>query len=209
MRAMEGRKVVQQVLAVGETWEASKLNEHSNQYVDDLCQQLYDLWEHISMSGHIPPGAKTQVWHDLIQNGYLCILEGFSRVQGCSTEGRSLMSMDLAAYTVGMASRTVVEALQDSEGALPPTNVQVSRGRAYVDAFVKASYLPRDDLMEWIEQHYTEYPLKSCLSLVRSVATGRDVQELSETVKTMYRNCPAPDEKTATDAGEATDDTTK
>ncbi|KAJ1460356.1 hypothetical protein M885DRAFT_428957, partial [Pelagophyceae sp. CCMP2097] len=64
------------------------------------------------------------------------LVDGFARVvcDGCSTEGRALMSMDL---------QVMQYSLDKVRRARPP------RAAPYVNAFIKSTYLPEADLDEW------------------------------------------------------------
>ena len=44
---------------------------------------------------YFPPQVKIAIWTEIVQAAMGSLLEGFARVERCSTEGRSLMSMDL------------------------------------------------------------------------------------------------------------------
>lgn len=68
----------------------------------------------------------TETWDSLVESGFLSLLEGFSKVYDCSTEGRALMSMDLSSYFT----------------ALPQASPK--RGMHYVDMYVKVFYFPEE-----------------------------------------------------------------
>jgi hypothetical protein len=87
-------------------------------------------------------GAIENVWKNVVTGGYMILLDGFSRVPFCSTEGRALMSMDLASYSSGTSRREVSERLEGHAGASPPPIITTDRGMAYVDTCVKVFYFP-------------------------------------------------------------------
>jgi hypothetical protein len=164
-RAIMGRRVVTDVSLLGSTWEAPILSEYTNDYVDDLCDRCAMLWQFMSTSGKLPLGVRISTWEQVVEAGFLAMLEGFARVPYCSTEGRSLMSMDLGAFASGVSPRSIVERLDDDDIGKPPS-VMPTRGRQYVDTYVKAFYLPDEDVMKWIASNHQEYHLNHCLSLV-------------------------------------------
>eukprot|EP00593_Proboscia_inermis_P014039 CAMPEP_0171307578 /NCGR_PEP_ID=MMETSP0816-20121228/17592_1 /TAXON_ID=420281 /ORGANISM="Proboscia inermis, Strain CCAP1064/1" /LENGTH=100 /DNA_ID=CAMNT_0011789813 /DNA_START=402 /DNA_END=701 /DNA_ORIENTATION=- len=100
----------------------------------------------------------------------MTILHGFSLILTCSTEGRALMSMDLAAYSAGISSESVMERIlrrremkdlrenEESRACVSQMLVaspgdfvmDVQRaGMQHVDAYIKAFYFGEEDLMSW------------------------------------------------------------
>jgi hypothetical protein len=72
----------------------------------------------------------------------MTFLEGFSKVSSCSTEGRALMSMDVAAYSSDMSPRSLSERFSsDSKVSIPPYG-QPYRNATYVDTYIKMFYFP-------------------------------------------------------------------
>lgn len=128
-------------------------------------------------------------WNHILQASYMTLLHGFSLILTCSTEGRALMSMDLAAYSAGISSESVMErllrrremkALRENEEchacvsqilvASPGDFVMdVQReGMQHVDAYIKAFYFGEEDLMSWIDENCGSYKLGQSLALIMS-----------------------------------------
>lgn len=72
----------------------------------------------------------------------MAFLEGFSKVACCSTEGRSLMSMDVAAFSSEMSSRSIREKLSSELAVAVPSNIRPYRNAGYVDTYIKMFYFP-------------------------------------------------------------------
>ena len=53
---------------------------------------------------YFPPQVKVAIWTEIVQAAMGSLLEGFARIEKCSTEGRSLMSMDLQVSMDGWIS---------------------------------------------------------------------------------------------------------
>lgn len=72
----------------------------------------------------------------------MTLLEGFSKVPFCSTEGRSLMSMDVAAFSSEMGSRSLRERFSSDPKIMVPQNSTPYQNAAYVDTYIKMYYFP-------------------------------------------------------------------
>jgi len=93
----------------------------------------------------MPRAVLEVTWKHICEAGFLSLLEGFSRVPYCSTEGRSLMSMDLAAFSDGIDAASIIHRLEADElvGGTPPL-VSPERGMRYVDMYIKVFYYPEE-----------------------------------------------------------------
>ena len=198
MKAIMGRRVVSDVCMLVPQWEASRLNEQSNDYVDVLCGRCAVLWQFLSTSGKLPSSVRNYTWERLVAAGFLSILEGFARVPYCSTEGRSLMSMDLGAYHHGINPRSIMERIDDDGFDKPPA-VFPLRGRQYVDTFIKVFYFPDEDVLSWMATNHQNYHRNHFLSLIAE-GNGRprnaDQEALIHGVMNLYTSGNLCDVKT-------------
>lgn len=114
--------------------------------MDELCERYASIWRSLSSAeSSLPRGVLQTAWEHLIEGGFLSLLEGFSRVPFCSTEGRSLMSMDLASFSVGIAAASIVDRLGASKELIrPPPGVSPRRAMRYVDMYIKVFYYPEE-----------------------------------------------------------------
>lgn len=73
----------------------------------------------------------------------MVLLDAFAKVPFCSTEGRALMSMDLASYASGTQFRSIAAKLEGYPQATIVFNDFTSyRSMAYVDTYIKLFYFP-------------------------------------------------------------------
>jgi hypothetical protein len=91
-------------------------------------------------------------------------LEGFSKIYDCSTEGRALMSIDLATFSNNISKNNLAD--QMNPECLTPITVSPKFGMQYVDMYIKVFYFPPEDVIEWIRDHISEYHLTHLLTLV-------------------------------------------
>jgi hypothetical protein len=120
------------------------LHEQPNDYVEFICDfmalLLYNLTTATSM---LPLGILKTVWGDLVGGGYMVLLDAFAKVPFCSTEGRSLMSMDLASYASGTRFGSIASKLEGyPKTALVFPDFRSYRNMAYVDTYIKLFYFP-------------------------------------------------------------------
>lgn len=149
-----------QIVSIGSGWAESILKEQSNHYIDQLSDQYTALWTHLSHSQFKNMrGVLYDSWQSVVERGYLALLEGFAKIYECSTEGRALMSMDLATFSSNVnkhpsnSDQTGYIVSPNKKSVLQdPPLVKPVHGKEYVDMYIKIFYLPRDDVMQWIKQ---------------------------------------------------------
>lgn len=165
----------QKIVALGDVWAGSKIKEHCNTYIDQLSDRYLTLWDHLSTSSlAASEGILHDVWKHVLESGYLALLEGFAKVHNCSTEGRALMSIDLASFSSNINKRAITERFIETFGKkkdfVPPPPITNMRGMQYVDMYIKVFYFPQEDALKWIEENREEYHLAQLLSLVSNGA---------------------------------------
>lgn len=180
-------------MKVGSGWEEAKLNEHPSDYIEALCKRCACIWGGLTASKKkLPAGMLRSSWEDMISGGFLSLLEGFSKVPFCSTEGRALMSMDLASFAAGVNPTAVLEHLDFDEKCYAPPIVEPRHGMSYVDTYIKVFYYPEEDVMQWIRQNYQRYHLNHCLKLASNAfltadaSNGITADVALEAVKNIY-----------------------
>lgn len=100
------------------------------------------LWCSLYNAKKIPVGAIERVWTYVVEGAFASLLDGFSRIPMCSTEGRALMSMDLASLASAMRDNGLQERLKGHASVPKPPQVKTDRGMAYVDTYIKIFYYP-------------------------------------------------------------------
>jgi len=192
-RAVAGADVVKEIIKVGPGWKECKLHEFCNDYVEDLCERCSLTWGYLAVSAKLPPAAMKITWEHIVSTAYMSLLDGFSRVPFCSTEGRALMALDLASLASGLSPASVAERLESVVLANKPPSVNPDCNMRYVDTYIKVFYYPKDDVMDWIAEHHKSYKLNHALALAIASATGnpeqspeRTLVDLVEDVKSLY-----------------------
>ena len=158
-------------------WEEAKLHEQANAYVDTCCELCSLLWYSLIKRKNLPKAAMKGIWQKLVCSCYMAMLNGFARVPYCSTEGRALMSMDLATLTSGISPMAIVDRLIENHGdddVRPPPQISVPRGMAYADTFIKVFYFPPLDAYSWIEENHKEYHCMHSIALMAGTANFSD-----------------------------------
>jgi len=163
----------------GLSWDVQQLQESANGYIEEMVSRGGVLHSFLvseeNAGGSITPTRKSQLWNEFCQACMETLIEGFSRVKNCSTEGRALMSMDIQALHQGLT------ALEPARGA---------RSRVWADAYVKAFYYGEEDVVRWIEENHQSYQLRHIEALVRN-GVGKNTrrkrrQELLQRVNALY-----------------------
>jgi len=182
---------VRSVLDVGSQWRERELHEHPNEYVYDASERCALVWGYLCLSRKLPHSARAAVWERLVSGAYLSLLEGFARVVGGTTEGRSLMMLDLATFTAELDGASVTEKL-DARSIVaspppPPSAATGTRLDASVETYVKMTYFPKADAVAWIEESCGLYRLNHALGLAREIADDpEDLQQLGERIRRLY-----------------------
>lgn len=191
-RAVAGPQVVKEILTVGSKWEECKLHEYSNDYVEDLSYRCALIWGYMSASPKLPLSVMKDTWENIVSSSYRSLLDGYSRVQYCSTEGRSLMALDLATFAAGITPGSVSERLENIVLVNSPPSVNPECDHRYVESFLKVSYYPREDAIQWITENLANYKMNHSLSLMIAVVASDPEQGLAEAlenVKALYNAC--------------------
>jgi hypothetical protein len=191
-RALSPTEFVKAIVQVGAGWEESKLHEQPNDYVETLCERCCLIWGFVTASGKLPHHLASRMWERLQSASFLTLVEGFSRVNFCSTEGRALMALDLASVSSYFRPDAVLERLEGFDLSFASPRVSPLFGKQYVDMYVKVFYYPRDDQMEWIANNYESYRMDHVLALIFASSSSSngldDYTDLIERVKSHYTN---------------------
>jgi Protein of unknown function C-terminus (DUF2451) len=191
VKAISGLDVTKKIVTIGKGWEEHTFHEYANDYVEDLGDRCALIWGFLAASGKLPSEIITQAWGRLVCGCYLSLLEGFSRVPYCSTEGRALMTLDLASFSAMVDKTTVAETLESRGLSFKPPSAAPEYGMRYVDTYIKVSYYPKVDVMQWIEQNYERYRLIHVLALLNGDGIGnlvKKVHALYHQQEACYRN---------------------
>lgn len=119
--------------------------------------------------------VREQMWIELCQSAFDVVLEGYSKVRKCSAEGRAAMTMNVFALHDGLNSIHLC---------------RPSRGKHYIDNFLKAFYLSEDEMMNWIRDNYQAYPYRHVHSLLSqtmsSMLNSKKLRDAITTIDGLY-----------------------
>uniref|UniRef100_A0A6B2ECI9 Coiled-coil domain-containing protein 132 n=1 Tax=Phlebotomus kandelakii TaxID=1109342 RepID=A0A6B2ECI9_9DIPT len=134
-------------------WDINHVTVQHSPYIDSINRAIQTFamrLEELSKQTIVPKGY---VWDSMAHVLTHTLVEGFSNAKKCSTGGRALMQLDFTHFI------SLLELI---------SGLKHSTHQAYVDAYVKAYYLPKDLLEEWIREQKdsTEYSEKQLIGLV-------------------------------------------
>ncbi|XP_063543759.1 syndetin [Cydia strobilella] len=152
-------------------WDVKNVEVENSPYVDVITRkiQVFALrLENISKKVTLNLEVINSVWAMVSKFIVHLLVEGFSNATKCSNGGRGLMQLDYRQLFVKI----------EKNSGLKPVPYQ-----EYVDRYVKAYYLPRNELEEFIRERL-EYSNKHLLALVSCACENkRDRQELTAVIE--------------------------
>lgn len=100
---------------------------------------------------------------EICQAAFDTLMEGFfgGKIKKVSAEGRATMTMDIEALHSGL----------DAIHSCRPI-----RGKAYVDAVIKVTYVPEDEVLQWMTENWSQY--------AHNHLAGLAVQQMSSLIST-------------------------
>ncbi len=149
----------------GVQWANIKsIQTESNSYINQIMQLLrraLDILKKESDNGNsYPISIVSSMWDSMVSQAMDELLEAFANVKKCSTEGRALMSLDLAT-------------LHRSAHEIMPCGPLSVKAKTRVDSFIKAYYYDREsDILDWISQHRNDFLVHHCMSLMECSLYG-------------------------------------
>ncbi|XP_013147992.1 PREDICTED: syndetin [Papilio polytes] len=152
-------------------WDVKNVAVEHSPYVDMIIRkiQIFALrLENISSKVSLNREVLNSIWFMVSKFVVHLLVEGFSNATKCTNGGRGLMQLDY---------RQLFVKLEKISG-LKPIPYQ-----EYVDRYVKAYYLPRKGLEEFVQER-TEYSNKHLLALVTCACENkRDRQALTSLIE--------------------------
>lgn len=152
-------------------WDVKNVAVEHSPYVDMITRkiQVFALrLENVSAKVTLNLEVLNSIWSMVSKFIVHLLVEGFSNANKCSNGGRGLMQLDYRQLFVKM----------EKISGLKPVPYQ-----DYVDRYVKAYYLPRKGLEDFVRER-TEYSNKHLLALVASACENkRDRQALTAIVE--------------------------
>ena len=197
VNALSGKALMFQIICLGKVWQNSgSMQEESNDYVEQLCDLSALLWGYMSSSMKLPTLLLEYTWNEVVRSAFLLLLEGYSKIDNCSTEGRSLMSMDLATLSHGLTPQALKDEIEDDHPNIsPPPKACREEMMRYVDTYIKVFYFPNDEILNWVKDNAVDYHKDHCTSLVTSKAAGANDKKFmtqgNKSVIAIYSKLPS------------------
>ena len=122
--------VVSSIVNVGREggWEVDELSMEYNDYIDSALDRAAQVWEELAgRNCFLDDRLLETAWRGIVGAVYEGLLEGFGKVQTCSTEGRALMSMDLQYFSESVASNNLVDRYANLKRDCAPTGLNAQR----------------------------------------------------------------------------------
>lgn len=116
-----------------------------------------------------------QLWVDLCQCCFDVAIEGFSKVRKCSAEGRAAMTLDVLSLHEGLNSIHICR---------PP------HGKHYIENYLRSSYLPEEQLLQWVQQNWQSYAYRHIHGLLSqtlsSMISGKRFKDAIAMIDGLY-----------------------
>ncbi|ESO01150.1 hypothetical protein HELRODRAFT_82402, partial [Helobdella robusta] len=134
-------------------WDIKEIMSQHSTYVDAMLNEIKKFQlklSEFSKSFPIPTPVNDCLWEQVSRVCNQTLVEGFSAAKKCTNEGRALMMLDYQQFLIKFEKFTTLRPIP---------------GRDYVEGYIKAFYLPENQLETWIAER-KEYTPKQLLSLV-------------------------------------------
>jgi len=122
-------------------WDVNELTSRHHTYIDTLVSEIRDAIAVVGAHGALPLRIEGFVYREAMAYIMRVLVYGYSRIKRCTTEGRASMSLDLNVLRSQVAR------------IVPNNHLKVMPLWEYANDFVKAFYLPEDDLCKWVAEH--------------------------------------------------------
>lgn len=122
-------------------WDLDEILSQHNNYVDVILKQIKQLIADVE-SLHLMSLLKAKTLSTLLEQCIKLIMrmlvDGYSSVKKCSNEGRALMQLDFQQLVVKLEKMCNIRPIPDKD---------------YVEAYIKAFYMPDTSIEKWIKEH--------------------------------------------------------
>uniref|UniRef100_A0A336M7Z3 CSON013371 protein n=1 Tax=Culicoides sonorensis TaxID=179676 RepID=A0A336M7Z3_CULSO len=137
-------------------WDINQISSVHSSYIDSIHRSVQTFAMRLEEIHTLAPMPKDSLWDALAHVLTHMLVEGFSNAKKCSTGGRALMQLDFTHFT------SLFELIS---GKKFPEHQQ------YVEQYVKAYYLPKDLLEEFI-LNQSSYSPKQMTGLVNCTCSN-------------------------------------
>eukprot|EP01091_Cochliopodium_minus_P015510 TRINITY_DN5547_c0_g1_i1.p1 TRINITY_DN5547_c0_g1~~TRINITY_DN5547_c0_g1_i1.p1 ORF type:complete len:935 (+),score=271.87 TRINITY_DN5547_c0_g1_i1:16-2820(+) len=148
-------------------------NTYVNILINNFKQFKVTLIKIINREGTIKIATSTTLWVNTITKVMNTLVEGYSRVKKCSSDGRTLMLLDFKHFQTELDKISEMKHIPAAE---------------YVVGYIKA-LLDQNSLKQWIQVHYPQYSLNQLVSLVNlSDLARRDRSNLIQEIENLKKD---------------------
>ena len=122
-------------------WDLDEILSQHNNYVEVILKQMKQLIADVE-SLHLMSLLKAKTLSTLLEQCTNLIMrmlvDGYSSVKKCSNEGRALMQLDFQQLVIKLEKMCNIRPIPDKD---------------YVEAYIKAFYMPDSSIEKWIKEH--------------------------------------------------------
>mmetsp|Transcript_36959 Transcript_36959/g.104306 ORF Transcript_36959/g.104306 Transcript_36959/m.104306 type:complete len:1134 (-) Transcript_36959:234-3635(-) len=136
-------------------YDVTEVGCEQSPWVDAILGESRQFSEKLMVAG-VGPATLRLMWDKALDATAQTVLEGFSLVKRCTLEGRAGMSLDL---------QTLIKGLR----GVAPDVLEVQTNMRIVDNYIKAFYVPGEELVHWALTH-PEYTRTQLVNLVTCIA---------------------------------------
>lgn len=139
-------------------WDINDVNVEHSVYVDSINRGMQMFAMRLEEIGVIP-FPKDAIWDSLAHVLTHTFVEGYANAKKCTAGGRALMQLDFAHF---------MSILKLLSGNNHPVH------HSYVDAYIKAFYMPKDLLEQWCRDQRAQrtYSVKHLTTLIQCTCSN-------------------------------------
>ncbi|KAI4455051.1 hypothetical protein MML48_9g00009011 [Holotrichia oblita] len=137
-------------------WEVKEVMSQHNSYIDIILREIQIFTmrlEQVNSKVYVSNDVLMVLWGNIAHIITHTLVQGFSEAKKCSNGGRALMQLDFTQFLSKFEKISSLRPVPHKE---------------YVENYVKAYYLPENELEKWIKEH-SEYSSKHLFGLVSCV----------------------------------------
>ncbi|KIY98822.1 hypothetical protein MNEG_9136 [Monoraphidium neglectum] len=132
-----------------------------------LLRHMRSFGQFVAAAG-LPGDIQKQMWEHAARLAADAVLDGLARCRRCSVEGRAAMSLDFGYVEKGLRG-------------LLPAGASAGSSLRLLDAYIKAFYMPWEELPRWSQVHLAEYGKAKILALIETMAEAYGVKRAAKT----------------------------
>ncbi|KAK9746215.1 Protein of unknown function C-terminus (DUF2451) [Popillia japonica] len=133
-------------------WEVKEVMSQHNSYIDIILREIQIFTmrlEHVNSKVYVSMDVLRVLWGNIAHIITHTLVQGFSEAKKCSNGGRALMQLD---FTQFLSKFEKISSLKfEKISSLRPVP-----HKEYVENYVKAYYLPENELEKWIKENYVK-----------------------------------------------------